>query len=212
METDQGTPVTTAASRGREIGEIVLTLTDAGGVQVGPMTIHQLTRQYEEDPDIHARVEEFKKEQQQRLEQARALQSLALEYASQEGEDNYLGTRKCAACHQSIVTAYEHGPHFGSLIALEDSGSESDAACMACHVTGWSRPNGYGQMDLELRDLSRVQCEACHGYGTAHARDGSMRETARASCAACHDGEFPEGCPGGAEPFDYAKSWAKIAH
>jgi len=212
VETDQGTPITTAASRGREIGEIVLTLRDDGSVHVGPMTIHMLTRQYEDDPEILARVQDFKKGQQQRAEQARALQVQASEFATLEAEDNFLGTRKCDDCHRDIVAAYEHGPHAGSLITLEASGSENDASCVPCHVTGWAMPNGYGQLDLELRDLDRVQCEACHGYGTAHARDGGMLETARASCAACHGAERPEGCAGGAQPFDYDKAWRLIAH
>jgi hypothetical protein len=54
-------------------------------------------------------------------------------------------------------------------------------------------------------DLIDVQCEACHGPGAEHARDGSYRERARASCVRCHT-------PLDDPDFDYERDWAAIAH
>lgn len=214
VETDQGTPMTTAAARGREFGEIVLTLRDDGSVGVGPMAVHELTRHYDDEPDILAEVQAFQKQEQDRVRQARALQVLAAEFAEQEALDNYLGSERCGNCHGAIHKAFSADPHAHALTSLEASLSENDPACVSCHVTGWGRANGYGQMELELRDLGQVQCEACHGYGTAHTRDGSMRPVARQSCAACHRAELPDGCGGAprAGDFDYESAWKKIAH
>ena len=48
-------------------------------------------------------------------------------------------------------------------------------------------------------------CEACHGPGSQHARDGSYRATAIQSCVKCHtSNDDPD--------FDFATDWPKIAH
>jgi hypothetical protein len=54
-------------------------------------------------------------------------------------------------------------------------------------------------------DLVDVQCEACHGPGSEHVRDGSYRGRAVRSCVKCHNAETDP-------TFDYDEDWPKIAH
>ena len=54
-------------------------------------------------------------------------------------------------------------------------------------------------------DLIDVQCEACHGPASNHARDGSYRASAIQSYVKCHT-------PNDDPDFDFATDWPKIAH
>ena len=51
-------------------------------------------------------------------------------------------------------------------------------------------------------DLLGVQCEACHGPGTAHARDGSYAKAARESCRTCHTSKW-------SPDFDFQEYWSR---
>jgi len=87
-----------------------------------------------------------------------------------------------------------------------------DGACLSCH--------GTGDGPAARARLPGVQCEACHGAGRAYAPDDVMRDPflARAlglrdlatdpaaACLRCHRARTTP------EPFDFAKSWARIAH
>jgi len=54
-------------------------------------------------------------------------------------------------------------------------------------------------------DLTDVQCEACHGPGAEHARDGTYRARAREACVRCHT-------PNDDPDFNFEKDWPLIAH
>jgi mono/diheme cytochrome c family protein len=54
-------------------------------------------------------------------------------------------------------------------------------------------------------DLTDVQCEACHGPGAEHTRDGSYRARAREACVKCHT-------PNDDPDFNFEKDWPLIAH
>jgi hypothetical protein len=57
-----------------------------------------------------------------------------------------------------------------------------------------------------LRKFADVQCEACHGKGTRHSRNGSYRLVFREElCVGCHDAQ-------NSPSFDPQKYWEKIAH
>ena len=54
-------------------------------------------------------------------------------------------------------------------------------------------------------ELWNVQCEACHGMGTKHVRDGTMRPVPESVCLSCHTPEWtPE--------WDYAEAVKLINH
>jgi hypothetical protein len=78
---------------------------------------------------------------------------------------------------------------------------------VGCHVTGWNDKGGFSGVRYRGSqvDLIDVQCEACHGPGSMHSRDGSYRAVAIDSCTRCHtENDDPD--------FDFDTDWAKIAH
>ncbi len=207
-ETDMGTLVYTAAARGKDFGELTMTLKDDGSTEVSPIMIHELDKHYPDDPMIEAMVEEYNASKVERKKRAQLIEQLAQEFSETETTDNFLGTDACKRCHLQEYDSFMESAHAHALVSLEKEYEENNPDCVACHVTGWGKPGGYG-LDKRNRDLLKhVQCEACHGYGTAHQRDESIDTAAaemEASCLTCHDEEnSPE--------FDFNSYWQKIAH
>jgi len=121
--------------------------------------------------------------------------------------EKYLGVQNCANCHQEDWDSYMKTGHSKAWQTLVSKGQTSNPECVGCHVTGWDFLNGFDPtVSANGRNtLFNVQCEACHGYGTEHERDGAWTAAAKQSCEGCHTPEFDP-------DFDYATDWAKVAH
>jgi hypothetical protein len=119
-------------------------------------------------------------------------------------KESFLGERSCMSCHEDAWQAYISSGHRSAFATIRNKGQSSEPECISCHTTGYSYVNGYSE-EAPYNKLINVQCEACHGYGTAHARDGKWVAQAKDSCVMCHDkANSPE--------FDYATYWKKIKH
>jgi hypothetical protein len=98
--------------------------------------------------------------------------------AISEGAD-YLGVKKCKACHikqykswmkTSMATSFENLK--AGIKAEEkkkagldaDKDYTADADCLRCHTTGYGKPGGFKSI-AETPNLANVQCEECHGPG-----------------------------------------------
>ena len=133
----------------------------------------------------------------------------------------YMGREVCVECHalqgQAKPCALDAPPkHLEAYEALTRAEAADVAAlsgvfeqptrsllCLGCHATGSDAGPRWMAGTFDISD--GVQCEACHGYGTLHNRDGDWVQEARNSCVVCHDQEnSPE--------FEYDAYWAKIAH
>ena len=90
---------------------------------------------------------------------------------------------------------------------LEVQGKTDDEKCLLCHTTGFGRFSGYDPKSEEKGDiyLRGVQCEACHGPGTLHARDGSYVSRAWKSCRSCHTTAW-------SPDFEERAYWIRAAH
>ena len=78
----------------------------------------------------------------------------------------YVGARKCRPCHFKRYKQWRRTKH----AAAWDNLPEKDRArksCRRCHVTGLGRAGGYVSLE-KTPDLTAVNCEACHGPGSAH--------------------------------------------
>ncbi|MBM4130809.1 hypothetical protein FJ250_07240, partial [bacterium] len=153
-----------------------------------------------EDSEVLARVEKFKQDLVAFKEARRA----AYPRIHGSEQEQFLGERTCFDCHEAAWQAYADSGHRRALASLRKDGQSSEPDCLVCHTTGYQYKNGYGEESPSNR-LVNVQCEACHGYGTTHARDGKWRLQARNSCVACHD-------QANSPNFDYATYWEKIKH
>lgn len=133
----------------------------------------------------------------------------------------YIGAKKCKACHIKEYKAWEKTTMANSIEALKagvkaaekkkagldpDKDYTADPNCLKCHTTGYGKPGGFKSM-AETPDLAGVQCEGCHGPGSEFR--GIMKKNKEyklaevkaagliipsedeAGCMACHGGESP---------------------
>jgi hypothetical protein len=85
---------------------------------------------------------------------------------------SYVGSQECAKCHAADFaiwknTKHEHAFDALSKVASKPALRQHDPECVSCHVTGFGLKGGY-DASLAKRDLRNVNCENCHGPGSAH--------------------------------------------
>jgi 2',3'-cyclic-nucleotide 2'-phosphodiesterase (5'-nucleotidase family) len=204
-ETEAGVPLYSAANRGKDFGEIQLTLKDDGTVVLSPMQVHELDKSYAEQPAIAARVAALKAELEGEKQRAQLIEQLARETSAEAVTEAYLGTETCKRCHQAEYESFMQTAHAQALTSLEHDFQDNNPECVSCHVTGWQQPGGYGLDATNRNKLKGVQCEACHGYGTAHTRGQAAAAPPAAMCLKCHDAA-------NSPQFDYQRYWEQIKH
>jgi hypothetical protein len=211
-ETAMGTPIYTAANRGKDFGEITLTFHDDGSVKCSPFTVYELDKEIKDDAAILAIYDEYKAAESVRKSRSREIRLAVKDMSEKEVRNSYMGVDVCTSCHQEAVDSFYLTAHATSFDTLVDELQENNPECVGCHVTGWMVPGGFGQASSGRRSMEQVQCEACHGYGTAHNRSGNLVNFARSNCVSCHSSEMPQDCGGVGRDFDYDDYWNKIAH
>jgi hypothetical protein len=126
---------------------------------------------------------------------------------------------QCARCHSDKFSGWQGTKHATGMTRKIDGVGVSHftASCLKCHntgfdaatsavnggfddvanVVGWIFPNtlapgNWDAMPADLKAISNVQCESCHGPGDQHARSGGNPihitvSTSSGDCAQCHD-------------------------
>ena len=156
--------------------------------------------QIADDQEMLARVEDYKES----LREFKVAKRAA--YPRDHGSDreNFLGDRACKSCHEEAWRAYATSGHREAYMTIRRKGQSFEPECLVCHTTGYQHKNGYAD-ESPYNRLVNVQCEACHGYGTEHDRNGEWGSLAKDTCVTCHDAE-------NSPDFDYATYWEKIKH
>ncbi len=190
-----------AGYTGRFVGKAVLDVEEGSGkIMAFQVDMISMDDGIASDPAVVEQVAAFKEE----------LSAFKLEmrgkYKPTKGSDKeqFLTQRSCQKCHGDIWDTLRRHEHQSAFASLGKKGQSGNPECVVCHVTGYIYKNGYDE-EPPFNRLANVQCEACHGYGTQHKRDGSMLKMARDSCVECHDKE-------NSPDFDYATYWEKIKH
>ena len=153
-------------------------------------------------------------------------------------EPQYVGAKKCKVCHMSKKKGaqykiWEGSKHAGAYATLataeaktaaQKAGVEGDPqqseGCLKCHgAAGVDAKLVASSYDVSLG----VQCESCHGGGSAHVDNMKQRmktkdesiptaltvmEAKAESCTTkCHNVDSPT-----YKSFDFEESWKQIAH
>jgi hypothetical protein len=123
------------------------------------------------------------------------------------GSAHYVGETMCRTCHEQADQFWRGTQHAGAYGTLSRQFKEFNLDCVGCHVTGYERPGG--STVTHVQGLENVQCESCHGPGSAHAESvGSTRlitrKPAETVCRSCHN------VPHVADDWDAALAWTKI--
>ncbi|MEQ8789926.1 MAG: multiheme c-type cytochrome [Pirellulaceae bacterium] len=175
----------------------------------------------------------------QKTLQQRGLAGLEIRPITHPSGNQFVGSAKCAECHDAEYDIWKNSPHAHATESLVHPGERSDIArhfdpeCLSCHVTGWNPqkffPYTSGYLDLEKSaHLHGSGCENCHGPGSAHvaAENGdtalddaaieqlraAMRlplERAEQKCMDCHD---LDNSPDFHQAGAFQRYWERIAH
>lgn len=149
----------------------------------------------------------------------------------------YVGVNTCiGACHQyedlgNQFEVWKNSKHSKAYLELQNETADSIALslgyttpaadtkeCIKCHTLGKDVDESEFQSSFDL--TQGVQCESCHGPGSAYKKLSVMKDSAEAVnkgliihtekekwCVNCHNPESPT-----YNPFDYEPLWKMIAH
>jgi hypothetical protein len=155
-------------------------------------------------------------------------------------EFKYIGAAKCKTCHKKELIgdqygAWEKGQHSKAFETLKTPKAAEVAKaqgiagpayeadeCLKCHTTGHGLPaSAFAKNPLKPED--GVQCESCHGPGSAYKKKKTMADHAKSVaagmwepdkdekiCTTCHNDSSPTWDP--AKGFNFEERKEKIAH
>lgn len=200
------TAMVRATYQGMNIGELGITFGEGNKIAGYRNRIYPLIASFPDDPDMAGRLDEFDAKNREHQKELYARQQLKQADAA-PGGNRYLGVGTCQSCHLEEFEVYIGTAHARAYATLSSQFVHRDTNCVGCHVTGYGDAGGFSGVRARgaLVDLVDVQCEACHGPGSEHTRDGSYRKRAVASCVVCHtEKDDPD--------FDYDTDWPAVAH
>ena len=145
----------------------------------------------------------------------------------------YIGVKKCVTCHKSKKQGeqkaiWEKSNHANTYKQLSSKESMAKAKalgvedpiksekCLSCHAPEFDKTALF-QKNFKIEE--GVQCETCHGAGSAYKKKKIMQDREKAvangliiadekSCLTCHVKDNPEH----KGTFDYKTAWDKIKH
>ncbi len=121
------------------------------------------------------------------------------------GKPSYVGVDVCTGCHAAPRAVWNKTAHSRAYATLANQFKEFNLDCVSCHVTGYDAPGGSTVTHVER--LKNVQCETCHGPGSAHAATANkkliQRVPSQALCISCHK-------PPHVHEFDVNAKWGEI--
>ena len=159
-------------------------------------------------------------------------------------EPKYLGSKSCQKCHFKEYSSWQKTKMAQAFASLKPNGAPEgrkkanldaakdytkDAACVACHVTGYGKPGGYPEVGKEWSEeekaratlMEGVGCESCHGPGekySVYKKDNKEYKwadlvklgavhTDEKNCASCHNEKSPTYVK-----FEFAEKIGKDTH
>ncbi len=153
-------------------------------------------------------------------------------------EFKYVGVKACKSCHSSKSRGNQYGiwlkvPHHNAYKVLATEKAKETAKkmgvtgdpqkspkCLKCHTTAYGVDKKYIASTFKIED--GVQCEACHGPGSAYKRYSVMKKLYQGklnpadyglviptekTCKRCHNEECAN-----YKTFNFEEFYKKIAH
>ncbi len=199
-------PVYMAANQGQNIGRLQITIDADGKIADTNNKIYFLDATYPDEPAVAELVGMFEEEYKSLQKEIFAKEMLRASQSPGGGEV-YLGLSACQRCHEKEFDSYVSSAHAHAYETLSKQFRHRDSNCIGCHSVGYGEAGGFTGIRIigSTTDLIDVQCEACHGPGTEHSRDGTYNRNAVDSCTRCHTPEQDS-------DFDFENDWALIAH
>lgn len=138
-----------------------------------------------DNPTVHAAIETYNARVTQ--ENQTVLGSLHPP-VDENAKATYVGVTACKECHEQAFATWTHTAHARGFKALVESNRQFDMECAACHTTAFDEIGGTASGPFSL--MKSVQCEACHGPGSLHAKDKKksslLQKPTLELCQSCH--------------------------
>lgn len=201
-----GVPVFFAGDRGRILGKVALSPGEDGAFSMQSDLIY-LDDSVAEDSTAVADLKAYFTAEAEQRREMQMNEFLSRDQATGAMRERYLGQEACDRCHAGLIGRLAVTRHFRAYETLLQRGEERNESCLSCHTTGFGRYSGFDPAWEEKtgKNLRGVQCEACHGPGTMHSREGAYIEMARNSCRRCHTSHW-------SPDFDFEIYWERLPH
>ncbi len=120
-----------------------------------------------------------------------------LPFAHGETVSSYVGKEVCKGCHEkeykSFIAYSKKNSSFKSIaLRRKKLTDEEFKTCLSCHTTGYGKPGGF-KSEAETPDMKDLNCEACHGPGSEHAKSGNPKDLkgkmTAGDCETCHNAD-----------------------
>lgn len=139
------------------------------------------------------------------------------------GPYSFTGVGLCSMCHRGeanhmVFEKWLASKHAGAFKSLDPAkGDDKNPECLGCHTTGF-RAGGYEIGAANAAKFEGVQCEACHGAGSAYkavavmknrtlAQQNGMIVPTEETCKTCHRKGAPM-----FKGFDFSQAVKVIDH
>lgn len=103
------------------------------------------------------------------------LEIRAVAHPRREVQGDFVGSEKCANCHEKSYLVWKKSGHSKAweTLANLDPPRTYDPECISCHVTGWHPTRYFPYLsgfisEEQTPHLVSVGCESCHGPGGEH--------------------------------------------
>jgi hypothetical protein len=193
------TVVGAAGDRGRHVACFDLELDKSRKIVRSTYSVIDINMKYPQDPWVVAQVDSLK---QVRADAKLArMETLRLKRLGELGKDaathpgpaegvSYVSETECRTCHTTISAAWRMTPHAQAYAQLYRDGQLDVPEREVRATTGWMERTGFISRE-ETPTLLNVQCESCHGAGSAHVKSGgkaleTLKKPAE-TCMACHN-------------------------
>ena len=157
-----------------------------------------LTEEIPPDPDLSAALQSYYSQ----LQAMNANKGDMSRCEPKKGKPTFVGTAKCAECHEEAYAFWQKTKHAQAWETLESDNKQYDLTCVGCHVVGYQQAGGFCRIK-DVAGFEDVGCENCHGPGSIHADnsepDSIVLKSTETTCAGeCH-------VPEHSDAFDYVK-------
>lgn len=154
-------------------------------------------RQHPDDPEMHEFVRGYRRGLTKVYEGQAFKPSLSIQ--RKPNERFYVKAEACVGCHVAQAEFWRNTPHGHAWDTMIREESTQDVECIGCHTVAWLGPNGFDRPD-QVAGHENVQCENCHGPGSAHARGSGFIDPGtiignadEMKCEECHNSQHSPG-------------------
>jgi 2',3'-cyclic-nucleotide 2'-phosphodiesterase (5'-nucleotidase family) len=137
------------------------------------------------DPEITSIIQKYHFEKNRPvIEKGKYLSPISNDFEIKASEN-------CGKCHKKEYAHWRTTRHAQSFKSIEKNGKTKLLKCLSCHVSGFSRVDGYVNLNITPK-LNSVNCTECHYTQSGHISNPQQFKTVEISsetCMRCHDKE-----------------------